>query len=148
MNSRYTEDRLLSAADRHATVTRPWNSRYTEALGLTLAVHLPQGARASFLDLLSCSGYKFIGFVLTLIFRLSLGSTAGYVAMVGTSASIGTFMVKTLRQCFTDAGAFTPGFMTEGMGSPGKKEKRKMQNYALLAVGVLQLPLSWYLCRV
>jgi len=119
-----------------------------EVTAIKLAFYLLQGSRATFLDLLSCSGYKFLCFVLTMIFRLVLGSTAGYVVMTISSASIGTFMVKTLRQCFADSNGFTPGFMTEGIGSPGRKEKRKMQNYSLIGVGVLQLPLAWYACSV
>jgi len=119
-----------------------------EVTAIKLTFYLLQGSRASFLDLLSCSGYKFLGFVLTLIFRLALGASAGYVAMALSSCSIGTFMFKTLRQGFVDSSGFTPGFVTEGMGSPTRKEKRKLQSYSLLGVGVLQLIFSWYLCRV
>jgi len=58
-------------------------------------------------------------------------------------------MVKTLRQSLAaGSGGFTPGFMTEGMGSPGRKEQKKRQNYSLYAVALAQLPFLWWLCRV
>ena len=59
-------------------------------------------------------------------------------------ASIGTFMVKTLRHSLVaGSGSFTPGFMTEGMGSPGRKEQKKKQNYMLYAVALAQFPFLW-----
>lgn len=42
-----------------------------EVTAIKLAFYLLQGSRATFLDLLSCSGYKFLCFVLTMIFRWS-----------------------------------------------------------------------------
>ena len=58
-------------------------------------------------------------------------------------------MVKTLRQSLAaGSGGFTPGFMTEGMGSPGRKEQKKRQNYMLYAVALAQFPFLWWLCRV
>ena len=74
---------------------------------------------------------------------------AGWAAIALGGASIGTFMVKTLRQSLVaGTGSFTPGFMTEGMGSPGRKEQKKKQNYMLYAVAVAQFPFLWWLCRV
>ena len=119
-----------------------------EVTAVKLLFYLLQGSRASFLDLLSCSGYKFIGFVLTLSCRLIFGTATSYAALAASSTSIGTFMFKTLRQGFANSTGFTSGFMTEGMGSPGKKEKRNMQNYSLLGLGVMQAPFAWYLCRI
>ena len=34
------------------------------------------------------------------------------------------------------------------MGSPGRMEQKKKQNYSLYAVAVAQLPFLWWLCRV
>ena len=74
---------------------------------------------------------------------------AGWAAIALGGASIGTFMVKTLRQALVaGSGSFTPGFVTEGMGSPGRKEQKKKQNYMLYAVAVAQFPFLWWLCRV
>ena len=38
--------------------------------------------------------------------------------------------------------------MTEGMGSPGRTEQRKKQNYSLFGVAFAQFPFIWWLCRV
>ena len=46
------------------------------------------------------------------------------------------------------SGSVTPGFMTEGMGSPGRTEQRKKQNYSLFGVAFAQFPFIWWLCRV
>jgi len=116
---------------------------------IKLVFYLVQGARIPFLELCSCSGYKFLGANLALAAKHVVCPEAGWAAMTLGGASIGTFMVKTLRQAITaGTGGFTPGFMTEGMGSPGRKEQKKKQNYSLYAVAVAQLPLLWWLCRV
>ena len=39
-------------------------------------------------------------------------------------------------------------FMTEGMGSPTKRDAWKKQNYGLVAVGLMQIPFVWYLSYV
>ena len=72
-----------------------------------------------------------------------------YARWAGTlicALCIGTFVVKTLRTAARPRG-FTPGFVTEGMGSPGKRSTKK-QNYLLWGAGALQLVWLWYLCRV
>ena len=51
-----------------------------------------------FLELCSCSGYKFLGANLALAAKHVLCPEAGWAAMVMGGASIGTFMAKTLRQ--------------------------------------------------
>ena len=120
-----------------------------EVCAIKLAFYLVQGARIPFLDMCSCSGYKFLGVTLALATKHVLGSEAGWAAMGLAGASIGTFMVKTLRQSLAlGSGSFTPGFMTEGMGSPGRTEQRKKQNYSLFGVAFAQFPFIWWLCRV
>ena len=116
---------------------------------IKLGFYLVQGARISLLELCSCSGYKFLGANLALASKHVVCPEAGWAAIAMSSASIGTFMVKTLRQSLAaGSGGFTPGFMTEGMGSPGRKEQKKRQNYSLYAVALAQLPFLWWLCRV
>jgi len=117
---------------------------------IKLALYLLQseGGGAPSLDLVSCSGYKFIAAVLVLLAKTFLGAVAGYVAILACGASIGTFMVQTIRQCLVQGSGFTPGFMTNGMGSPGRKEKRTKQTYSLMAVACLQPLFFWYLSRV
>ena len=68
---------------------------------IKLALYLLQseGGGAPSLDLVSCSGYKFIAAVLVLLAKTFLGAVAGYVAILACGASIGTFMVQTIRQC-------------------------------------------------
>jgi len=120
-----------------------------EVSAVKLAFYLVQGARIPFLELCSCSGYKFLGATLALATKHVLCTEAGWAAMVLGGASIGTFMAKTLRQSLAvGSGGFTPGFMTEGMGSPGRMEQKKKQNYSLYGVAFAQLPLLWWLCRV
>jgi hypothetical protein len=116
---------------------------------IKLAFYLVHGARIPFLELCSCSGYKFLGANLALGSKHVVCPEAGWAAIALGGASIGTFMAKTLRQSLAaGSGGFTPGFMTEGMGSPGRMEQKKKQNYSLYAVAVAQLPFLWWLCRV
>ena len=70
------------------------------------------------------------------------------MAIALTGASIGTFMAKTLHQSLLESAGFSPGFLSEGMGSPGRSEKKRRQNYSLLAVALLQPLFFWYLSRV
>ena len=65
-----------------------------------------------------------------------------------SGAAIGMFMMKTIQQCLVQGSGFSPGFMTNGMGSPGRSEKRKKQMYSLVGVACLQPLLFWYLSRV
>jgi len=114
---------------------------------LTLYLLQAEGSVAPALELASCSGYKFMAAVLVLLTNTVAGSVAGYVAIAVASANIGTFMVNTIRQCLAQGSGFTPGFMTDGMGSPGS-EKRKKQLYSLLGVAALQPFFFWYLSSV
>ena len=57
-------------------------------------------------------------------------------------------MAKTVHQSLLDASGFAPGFMTEGVGSPGRNEKKRKQNYGLMGVALLQPLFFWYLSRV
>ena len=59
-----------------------------EVTAVKLLFYLLQGSRASFLDLLSCSGYKFIGFVLTLSCRLIFGTATSYAALAASSTAL------------------------------------------------------------
>ena len=112
-----------------------------------LALYLLQsGGGAAALDLAAISGYKFLAAVLVVLVKALLGTTLGYLAIALTGASIGTFMAKTLHQSLLEGTGFSPGFMTEGMGSPGRSKKRK--NYSLLGVALLQPLFFWYLSRV
>jgi hypothetical protein len=119
-----------------------------EVILIKLGLYLLQsggGSSAPWLDLTSCSGYKFLAAVPVLLAKTFLGATAGYAAIAIAGANIGTFMVKTLRQSLVDGTGFTPGFMTDGMGSPVKSEKRKRETYSLLLVALLQPFIFWYL---
>ena len=107
-----------------------------------------EGPAPPFLDVASCSGYKFIAAVLVLLVKTTFGTMAGYVAIAAAGANIGTFMVKTIQQCLVQGSGFTPGFMTEGMGSPGRTDRRKKQTYGLLGIAGLQPFFFWYLSRV
>jgi len=120
-----------------------------EVVFVKLAFYLVNGARIAFLDMCSCSGYKFLGVTLALLTKHVLGPTPGWVVIGLAGTSIGTFMVKTLRQSLSHGtGGFTPGFMTEGMGSPAHKDARKKQNYSLLGVALVQFPFFWWLTAV
>ena len=108
-----------------------------------------QGARIPFLDMCSCSGYKFLGITPALLAKHLVDPMAGWALIALAGASIGTFMAKTLRQSLTTgSGGFTPGFMSDGMGSGPGGEQRRRQNYSLLAVALFQFPVFWWLCRV
>lgn len=117
---------------------------------IKLALYLLQsgGVGASALDLCALSGYKFLAAVVVVLFKAFFGDLFGYLAIVLAGANIGTFMAQTMRQSLLDASAFAPGFVTEGMGSPGRTEKKRKQDYSLYAVGLLQPLWFWYLSRV
>ena len=116
---------------------------------VSFAFYLVQGARIPFLDMCSTSGYKFLFVTVALLTKHLLGPIPGWVAIALGATCIGTFMVKTLRQSLSvGAGGFTPGFMTDGMGSPRHREQKKKQNYSLLGVALLQFPFFWWLCSV
>jgi len=118
-----------------------------EVTAIKLAFYLSQGARLPFLDLCSYSGYKFLPLPLILVFRLAFGTLAGYCVLCITSSSIGVAMVKMLRAASAQGGStgFAPGFVTEGLASPSKRERK--QNYTLWGVAAAQLLWAWYLCR-
>eukprot|EP00967_Tisochrysis_lutea_P128866 scaffold220996_cov29-Tisochrysis_lutea.AAC.2 len=84
--------------------------------------------RVPILDVIALCGYKFLGAVVTLAASLAGGLTGRWASTVLCSLCIGTFVVKTLRSIARPAG-FTPGFLTEGMGSPGKRAQK--QTYLL-----------------
>ena len=114
-----------------------------------LALYLLQsGGGAAALDLAAISGYKFLAAVIVVLVKALLGTTLGYCAIALAGASIGTFMAKTLHQSLIDSTGFSPGFLSEGMGSPGRSDKKRRQNYSLLAVALLQPLFFWYLSRV
>lgn len=121
-----------------------------EVVLIKLALYLLQsdGASAPVLDIASCSGYKFIAAVLVLLLKTVLGSAAGFAAIALAGANIGTFMVRTIQQCLQQGSGFTPGFMTDGMGSPNSKEKKQKQNLSLFAIAFLQPLFFWYLSCV
>ena len=121
-----------------------------EVVLIKLLLYLLQsdGGGALSLDLASCSGYKFIAAVVVLLVKTFFGLVAGYVAILLAGAAIGMFMMKTIQQCLVQGSGFSPGFMTNGMGSPGRSEKRKKQMYSLVGVACLQPLLFWYLSRV
>lgn len=115
---------------------------------LTLYLLQSEGAAVPALELASCSGYKFIAAVLVLLTKTVGGTLAGYVAIGVASANIGTFMAKTIRQCLIQSSGFAAGFVTDGMGSPGRSERKKKQFYSLLGVAALQPFFFWYLSLV
>jgi len=117
-----------------------------EVFAIKLIFYLVQGLRIPLLDLCSCCGYKFLGVVITLAAKTTLGVYAGWFMLALTCLSIGTFMVKTLRSFSAQAEGFTPGFITEGIASPRQTDARKKQNYLLWGIGFLQAPWTWYLC--
>lgn len=87
--------------------------------------------------------------MLALVVKTAFGAYAGTAATLLCGANVGTFMARTLRQCFVQDASFTPGLDAAGMGSPGRKsEKWKRQNYALLGVALVQPLFFWYLARV
>ena len=47
-----------------------------------------------------------------------------------------------------DSSGFASGFVTEGMGSPGRSERKKKQNYALFALAGIQPLFFWYLSLI
>ena len=106
------------------------------------------GSGLASLDLIAISGYKFLAAVLVILAFTFLGTMAGYLAIAIAGANIGTFMAKTLHQSLLESTGFSPGFMSEGLGSPGRSEKKRMQNYALLVVAWMQPFFFWYLARV
>lgn len=121
-----------------------------EVLIVKIAFYTLQSPQVHFLDLCSASGYKFLGALCTLLTRTALGSMMGHVALLGTGANLGLFMAKNLRQALKQgkSAGFTPGFVTEGLSSPGRAEKFKKQQYTLFFLALLQLPFLWYLCRL
>jgi len=118
-----------------------------EVFAIKLTWYLTTGAAFPFLELCSCSGYKFVGVAITCGAQASLGPVGGWLMLAMTCASIGTFMVKTLRQMVSQAQGFAPGFLTEGIASPAATEARKKQNYALWSVAAIQVVWTWYLCH-
>ena len=112
-----------------------------EVIAIKLAFYLLQGSRISILELLAFSGYKFLSVCLTLLaYQLPYQPWPGHAVLLYAGAAIGTFTAKSLRRSLVqDAGGFTPGFMTEGMGSPTKRDAWKKQNYGLVAVGLMQI---------
>jgi hypothetical protein len=115
-------------------------------LGLYLLQPAGGGADAAALDLAAISGYKFVAAVLCVLARALLGTMVGYVIIAAAGATIGTFMAKTLHQSLLEGTGFNPGFMSDGIGSPKQREKKR--NYALLSVALLQPLFFWYLSRV
>ena len=141
----------LSFAAPHLSLAAPFTVQVLlEVTALKLAFYLlqAQGGSAPALDLISYSGYKFLGAVLVLVLKTTLGAYVGTAAILLCGANIGTFMARTLRQCFVQDASFT-GLDSHSMGSPGRStEKWKRQNYALLSVALLQPLFFWYLSRV
>ena len=118
---------------------------------IKLALYLLQsagGAGAAALDLCAVSGYKFVAAVMVVLLKAFFGTLTGYLAIVLAGSNIGTFMAKTLHQTLLEGTGFSPGFVTEAMGSPGRSEKKHKQNYSLLGVALLQPLFFWYLSRV
>ena len=118
-----------------------------EVLGIKLCFYLIQGSRVTFLEMASCAGYKFVGIVPILIIKQLFGTMIGYATLAMVSASIGYFMICTLRQAVMQSqGSFTPGLVTDGIGS--SHTVRSQQKNVLWVVAGLQFVWSWYLCRV
>jgi len=143
-DGRFTPEVLASTASTGLAIV------ILEVVLMKLAIYLLQseGLSIPVLDLASCSGYKFVAVVLVLLTKTIAGTIAGYIAMAVAGASIGTFMAKTIRQCLMQGSGFTPGFVTDGMGSPGRSERRKKQLYSLLSVALLQPLFFLYLSCV
>lgn len=142
-DGRFTPEVLMSTASSGSVIVM------LEVCMIKLALYLLQsdGVGAPTLDLASCSGYKFIAAVLVLLTKEFFGSVGCLVAMAAASGSVGMFMFKTVQQCLVQ-GRYSASFMTEGMGSPSRADKRKKQMYSLLFVALLQPLFFWYLSRV
>lgn len=111
-------------------------------------LHAGGSAALTWFDLTALSGYKFLAAVLVVLVKALIGPYAGYAAIALLGGNIGTFMAKTMHQSLVDSSGFTPGFMTDGMGSPGRSEKKRKQWYSLLALAMLQPLFFFYLSRV
>mmetsp|Transcript_15674 Transcript_15674/g.51730 ORF Transcript_15674/g.51730 Transcript_15674/m.51730 type:complete len:239 (-) Transcript_15674:2271-2987(-) len=106
-----------------------------------------RGAAVPVLDSVALSGYKFLGAVVTLAASRLCGAYGHWSALLICTLLLGTFVVKMLRAFARPAG-FTPGFLTQGVGSPTGKGRTARQDYLLWGVGALQFPWLWYLCRI
>ena len=76
-----------------------------------------------------------------------LGPISHYIAILLMGGNVGFFMWKSLQIALEETSGFTPGFVSDGLGSPGR-EKRKRKFSLLAGVGVLQPLFCWYLSRV
>ena len=85
---------------------------------------------------------------MVVLVKAFLGYYAGLLAILLGGANIGTFMAMTMHQSLLEGTGFNPGFHSNGLGSPGRSEKKRKQNYSLMAVGLLQPFFFWYLSRV
>ena len=144
-DGRFTPEVLASTASTGLAIV------LLEVILIKLGLYLLQseGGTVPMLELASCSGYKFVAAVIVLLTKTVGGTLAGYVAIALAGLSIGTFMTKTIQQCLVQGSGYSHGFiMADGMGSPGRSERRKKQFYSLLVIGLLQPFFFWYLSLV
>jgi len=106
-----------------------------ELLFIKFVFYLLNSFTVPVLDVVSYCGYKYVGIVLTLLGGFIFGHLAYYIIMATTCLFTAIFMVKTLKSSFPEA-------PTSGFGDNSVPNKR---NYFLLSIGVLQLPLGYYL---
>jgi len=99
-----------------------------EVFVLKLGFYLLDGPRASLIDFVCYSAYKYVGIVVTAVVHFMLGGTAGYASLLVTGLAMSWFMFKTI------AASLVP----EAHGTPPSTK-----HYFVVAVGLLQLPISW-----
>ncbi|KAJ1473916.1 hypothetical protein T484DRAFT_1971901 [Baffinella frigidus] len=104
-----------------------------EVLLLKLGFYLLDGPKVSFIDFVCYSGYKYVGIVLTSLCYVFIGRTAHYLMLALTGVAMSFFMFKTLAT----------SLILSHRTSSSPTEGSKTQEYFVVAIAAMQLPVSW-----
>jgi hypothetical protein len=106
---------------------------------LRLGFHL-HGAAISFIDLVSYTGYCYVGLCLNTFASLFLGRLFYYVVLLWTSSALGYFYIKTLAEAMFSA---ADGMQQQFGGS--SRQAKKNKQYFLFGIGAAQPFLMWFM---
>lgn len=105
----------------------------------------------SWLDLLAYAGYKYVNVAIQMLAGLMFGTSAFYVSYCFFTSCFALFIIRTLNRALghvSSADHFPGSPMSDASAAAAVASvSSSKRNYVLLAVGLLQFPLSYYLAR-
>eukprot|EP00941_MAST-03F_sp_MAST-3F-sp1_P002739 g2739.t1 len=125
-----------------SVMTMSLSMQALQCLLLRIGFHF-HSATISFIDLISYTGYIYVGLCINTLAGIFLGRLMYYLALAWTSGALGYFYIKTLAKAMFSE---PQNSFANQMGPPQNlRQIKKSKQYFLFAVGLAQPLLMWFL---